>query len=221
MVEVETFIGTTESTKGEVQAISQAHANCVYFNDNVRNDSATYEALKDWIRFFHSREQLEKTTIRRGFKSAFKYEVRDLEEISNYEERSALKQLMMDSSWVDFDNAGNVVWESFYKQLADYVDESFVVRYSAVNQTFLNNAGSSSPFKRGEYSKVCTDPSGQGYVKSLYKTSGYNAMECFIKTILDFTDWQQIYKGDSTPGKIQGSDDIDIGWGGYFPAVPN
>ena len=216
---VETCIGTVESTKGEVQAISQAHANCVYFNDNVRNDAATYEALKDWIRFFHSREQLEKTTIRRGFKSALKYEVRDLDEITNIEERAALRQLMIDSSWMDFDNQGNVVWESFYKLLADYVDESFVVRFSANNNTFLSNIGDQSPFKRGENSSICY-ASGKIYVKNLYQDSTDNAMKCFVRTMLDYDDWGGVYKGDSTPGKLQGSDGI-IGWGGYFPAVPN
>ncbi len=209
--------GYTESTKGEKQAIIQEHTNGMFFNKNVLAEPETYEALKDWIRFFHCDEQLEKATIRRGFKSSLQYEIRDFDEIPA-SEQPAMKKIMQDSRWMDWkqlDENGKP-WESFYKQLADYVDDSYLLRFAASNETFLLNSGGTGPaFKRGEYSKVSTDTSGQGYLKSLYKTAGYNAMKCFEKTMLTYNNWLQLYKGNGEVGKVN-----DIGWGGFNPAIP-
>ncbi len=214
--EVETFIGTRESTKGEVQAISQAHYNGVIFNDNVRRDSATYAALKDWIRYFHSDEQLEKSTIRQGIRKAFEYKVRELDEITNAEEKAALKQIMIDSGWADWDDEGNQ-WEGFYKQLSKYVENSYLLRHASTSETFLSNLGSDAgnPFKRGEYSKVCTDASGMGYVKNLFKVAKYNAMKAFEQTRITKNSWTSLYRGEGTVTEFP-----DVGWGSFNPAIP-
>lgn len=208
-----------ESTKGEVQAVSQRGINCVYFNDNVRNDTATYEALKDWIRFFHSDQQLEKTTIRQGFRKALKYKVRDLEDITNPTEKAEIKQIMLDRGWADFDDDGNVIWEGFYKQLADYVDSDSaeLVRYTSTKQTFLSNTGDGSPFKRGEYSKVSTDATGEAYLKKLVKNNT-TYKTAFANTIIKFdegqTNWKGKYEGNSVAKQLKNGIGETITWRG-------
>ena len=195
-----TPIGTVESTKGEIQAIPQLHTNCMYFNKNVESDEVTYAALKDWVRFFHSQAQLEKNTIGQGFRKALNYEIRDLNDIENVEEREALKQLMINKRWVDFDDQGNVIWEGFYKQLSDYVEESgYVIRLDADNQTYKQNSAS---FKRGEYSKNVTGPKGTSYLKDLIKTAGYDAMKAFEATMITYETWAGLYRGTSAPAKL-------------------
>ncbi len=195
--------GYTESTKGEVQTISQAHANCLYFNDNVRQDAPTYAALKDWIRFFYSYEQLEKSTIRQGMRRALNYEVRDLEDITDPAEREELKQIMVDSSWMGFNSDGSVAWEGFYKQLSDYVEDSYLLRFAANNNTFLENQGANSIFKRGEQSRVCSGANKQ-YLRELIKDStGYeSAMHAFGTTMISFETWKNVYKGSKAISEL-------------------
>ena len=215
LVEVEN-IGIVESTKGEEQVITQVHANNVYFNDNVRSDAQAYAALKDWIRFFHSDDQLEKTTIRQGFRKALNYEVRELEDIDNVEERAAMKQLMADNGWMGWNQDGTVAWEGFYKQLSSYVDDSYLFRFTSTSDIFIDN--SSKIFKRGEYSKVTTDSSGMGYLKNLFKVAGYNAMDAFGSTMLKFNTWDSLCEGGA--GRLQDDLGNDIIYAGYIGAVP-
>ncbi len=198
----------TESAKGEKQAISQCHVNCVYFNDNVRSEPAKYEALKDWIRFFHSDQQLEKTTIRQGFRKALKYKVRDLDQITDLAEKAEIKQIMIDKNWADFDTNNNVTWEGFYKRLADYVDSDSaeVIRYTSANKTFLENMSGASIFKRGEYSKICTDNTGTAYLlKLLDKKSPWSAKDAFSNTVVSFAQWEKLYSGNLEAKQLKDS----------------
>ena len=218
LVEIEN-LGITENTKGEEQVITQVHANCVYFNDNVRKDAQAYEALKDWIRFFHSDEQLEKTTIRQGFRKALKYDVRELDEIDNAEERAAMQQLMQDSGWMGWNSDGTVAWEGFYKQLSSYVSDSYLLRFTSTSDIFIANSGTGGIFKRGEYSKISTDASGMGYLKNLYKKSGTTAMSTFAGTMINYSTWNSISSGNAA--MLQDDLGNDIIYAGYIGAVPD
>jgi len=126
---------------------------------------------------------------------------------------------MLDRGWADFDDDGNVIWEGFYKQLADYVDSDSaeIVRQTSTKQTFLSNLGDGSPFKRGEYSKVSTDATGEAYLKKLVKNNT-TYKTAFANTIIKFdagqTNWKGIYEGNSVAKQLKNGIGETITWRG-------
>lgn len=119
----ETFNGITESVKGERATLVQAHQSCLYFNKNIEKDQAVYEAVKDWIKFMHTDEELSNITADSGFKRALIYEVDDK----------------------DKEN-----WSGFYADLFEYAKDAYVLRPVGGNKTY--NANASSLYVKGEHS---------------------------------------------------------------------
>ncbi len=119
-----TVNGITESLKGERNVIAQSKLNQIVFNKvaiSKNKDGAVLEALKDFINFWYSEDELTATTISQGMGRNMNFVLEE---------------------------ADKTEWAGFYRHLNDLKDQSYVLPMAADNDTF--SLGCRSEFKLGE-----------------------------------------------------------------------
>ena len=108
----ETTIGAVESVKGERPTLIDTSRGAIIFNSKVAKDPALLKAIKDWIKFFNSDEELSLFTVESNLARPLNYQVKDEHK----------------SGWNSF---GNSLWE--------LRKDSYVLRFEGNNKTFYNN----------------------------------------------------------------------------------
>ncbi len=118
-VNKDTTVGVQESVKGERPTLIDTSRGAVVFNSRVAKQPEVYQALKDWIRFFHTDDELSRFTVESNLARPLNYQVKDEHK----------------TGWNAF---GNSLWE--------LRKDSFVLRFEGNNETFYSNT---SFFARG------------------------------------------------------------------------
>ncbi len=166
-----TLNGVTESVKGEKNVLVRDHNNIMYFNKIVKNDASVYKAVKDWIQFFNSDEELNKVTVSQGFRKALNYELKP-------EYRAQI--------------AG------FYADLFDLAENSYVLLPEGSNKTYEANSGTTGLLVKGLNSGYfkCHN----GYYFLCLETRKNGAREGFESTMITKDNWKSFYQGSNPNG---------------------
>ncbi len=120
----ETVNGITESAQGKQNVIASSKLSQIVFNKvaiQKNKDGAVLEAIKDFIEFWYSEEELIATTLSQGMGRNMNF-------------------VMPEESKTE--------WAGFYRHLNDLKDESYVLPMSGNNDTMM--LGCYSVFKLGE-----------------------------------------------------------------------
>ena len=104
--------GFTESLKGERPTLIDTSRGAIVFNSRVAKQPDVHAALKDWIKFFNSDEELSLFTVESNLARPLNYQVKEEHK----------------TGWNKF---GNSLWE--------LRKDSYVLRFEGNNQTFYNN----------------------------------------------------------------------------------
>ncbi len=104
--------GIEETVKGEPTTLIDTSRSAIVFNKKVQEDTALYEAVKDWIQFFNTDYELSKFTLESGLARPLNYQVTE-------EDREGLNY--------------------FRSSLWDLRANANVLRYEGNNETFKNN----------------------------------------------------------------------------------
>lgn len=104
--------GIEETVKGEKNTLIDTSRSAIVCNKKVKDNSALYEAVKDWIQFFNTDYELSKFTLESGMARPLNYQVTD-------EDRAGLNY--------------------FRSSLWDLRADANVLRYEGNNETFKNN----------------------------------------------------------------------------------
>lgn len=115
----DTTVGVQETVKGERPTLIDTSRGAVVFNSRVAKQPEVMQALEDWIKFFHSDEELSLFTVESNLARPLDYQVKE-----NHKE-----------NWNCF---GNSLWE--------LRKDSYVLRFEGNNETFYKNT---SFFARG------------------------------------------------------------------------
>ncbi len=115
----DTSVGVQESLKGERATLIDTSRGAIVFNSRCEKDPAVMSAVKDWIKFFHTDEELSLFTIDAGMARPLVYQVKD-------EHKEG--------------------WNKFYTSLWELRKNCYVLRFNGDNKTFDNHT---SFFARG------------------------------------------------------------------------
>ena len=118
-IEKDTTTGAKESIKGERPTLIDTSRGAVVFNAKIAKDPEVLAAVEDWIKFFHSDEELSRFTVESNLARPLDYQVKK-------EHTSG--------------------WNAFGSSLWELRKNCFVLRFEGDNQTFYNNT---SFFARG------------------------------------------------------------------------
>ena len=168
--------GITESVKGEKNVLPQSSSNNMVFNKNVLDDEAVLEALKDWLKFYFSNEELSNVTISQGMNRLVEYDMSALEEGDE--------------------------WASFYKNLKALRDESyFLYECSSVSTGKTYNDKLRSQWGLGEGGKFFhVNNFGFGYAVmsgNFTSAKGLLAMDAFRSVCWTPEKWKEYYTGNN------------------------
>ena len=115
----DTTVGVQETVKGERPTLIDTSRGAVVFNSRVAKQPEVMQALEDWIKFFHSDEELSLFTVESNLARPLNYQVKEAHK----------------ENWNSF---GNSLWE--------LRKDSYVLRFEGNNETFYKNT---SFFARG------------------------------------------------------------------------
>ena len=114
-----TYNGITETVKGERPTLIDTSRSAIVFNSRVAKQPEVLAALEDWVKFFHTDDELSHYTIEAGMARPLNYQVKD-------EHKTG--------------------WNQFYTSLWELRKNCYVLRFEGNNETFYNNT---SFFARG------------------------------------------------------------------------
>lgn len=117
---MDTGLGVQESVKGERPTLIDTSRSAIVFNSRAAKDAQVMAALEDWVKFFHTDEELSRYTIEAGMARPLNYQVKEEHKTEG--------------------------WSSFYTSLWELRKDSYVLRFDGQNETFYQNT---SFFARG------------------------------------------------------------------------
>ena len=108
----DTTTGAKETVKGERPTLIDTSRGAVVFNSRVAKNPEVLAALKDWIRFFHSDDELSRFTVESNLARPLDYQVNP---------------------------AHTSGWNKFGSSLWELRKNCYVLRFEGNNKTFYNN----------------------------------------------------------------------------------
>ena len=107
-----TNMGVTETVKGERPTLIDTSRSAIVFNSKVEQQPEVLAALKDWVLFFNSDEELSYFTIESGLARPLNYQVKE---------------------------AHREGWNQFHDSLWELRKDCYVLRFEGNNATFYGN----------------------------------------------------------------------------------
>ena len=104
--------GYSESVKGERPTLIDTSRSAIVFNSRAAKDPAVMAALEDWVKFFHTDDELSRFTVESNLARPLNYQVKE-------EHKSG--------------------WNSFGSSLWELRKECYVLRFEGNNETFYSN----------------------------------------------------------------------------------
>ena len=104
--------GLEESVKGERPTLIDTSRSAIVFNSRAAKDPAVMAALEDWVKFFHTDDELSRFTVESNLARPLNYQVKD-------EHKSG--------------------WNSFGSSLWELRKNCYVLRFEGNNETFYQN----------------------------------------------------------------------------------
>lgn len=159
-----------ESKKGEKNLLVQTHfAGMIIGKKAMEVDPAAEAAVKDWLKFFHSDEELSAVTASQGFRKALDYEM----------------------TGADRDK-----WAPFYRDLYDLSEKSDIFRPASDTETYYT--ASSTIMSKGEGNSAWNCKHGQYFgcwTKTPNMAEKRSSHRCWIESMVPRADWSKYYKG--------------------------